>query len=92
MNIEKAIRYLETIKREYNDDEIEQAVDIAIEAIQNKDDSLKRIMNDIKEIYDKESKEINRLPENLNYYLWVRRGLILAQQIIQKEMDKYRQE
>lgn len=93
MNTKQSIEHLEYIKSmcEFEPEAKKvinvEAIDVAIEALKNKNACLRRILSNIKLLYDNESDEIEKLPEDLDHHIWIRRGLILSQQVIQKEMD-----
>lgn len=46
------------------------------------------ILSKIDELIQNERDAINKFSKDYNYHLWVRRGILLVQQIIQKEIDK----
>ena len=87
MNINKAIECLEKLKNEHQDSEVNEAIDIAVKTIKDKNNIIQRILHKIKILYENESSEVEKLPKDLDYHLWVRRGLVLARQVVEKELE-----
>ena len=79
----------------YDDSMIQESLDFAIKAIGNQQSSL-QVLSDVfdtlKKIHNSESEIIEKIPEDMNFHLAVRRGLILAQQAVQEKIDEIKGE
>lgn len=58
----------------------------------NNKNILKDVLNEIQKEIDNESRNIEQLPDDMNYHLWCRRGLILAKQIVETNIEKETQQ
>ena len=79
----------------YDDSMIQESLDFAIKAIENQQSSLQvlsEVLDTLKKIHNSESEIIEKMPEDMNFHLAVRRGLILAQQAVQEKIDSIRSE
>lgn len=84
MTEERMITMLYAFKENCPDDKIKEIVDTAIKAIKFKKQALTKIDDLIK----KESQSIEQMPKNIDFHLAVRRGLILAKQVMTDDEKK----
>ena len=53
---------------------------------------LSDVLDTLKKIHNSESEIIEKIPEDMNFHLAVRRGLILAQQAVHEKIDEIKGE
>lgn len=81
MTDERIIAYLNKIKENYPDDEIEEVVDTSIKAIT----SQRRTQAELNKAIEKEKVAIDQFTEDFNHHLWIMRGLKIAKAITEGE-------
>ena len=84
MTEERMIVLLYAFKENSPDDKIKEIADTAIKAIRFKEQTLTKIDDLIK----KENQSIEQISKNIDFHLAVRRGLILAKQVMTDDEKK----
>lgn len=85
--------YVETLRglrAEYDDKLVKDSFDYAIDAITNRrsvTQTLNEFLNELRKLHTSENEIIERLPEDLDYHVWIRRVVILAEQIAEKYLN-----
>ena len=83
MTKERMIVYLNTCKNKYPEDEMEEVINTAIEAINSK----YIIVNKLVKAIEREKMELHKFSDDFNHHLWIMRGLQIAKRIV--EGDNY---